>query len=190
MRRSCACRATRLRIREEHSLTECDRAGVLHRAGRKIGNADDVELAERILDAVVPVVKASPPARAASSANPVERQLVGRRADANRRCRRPILDGTRNRRRASPRDSVDIFGVVAKTTVCLPGPGRACRTSLPPFEIAWSPLIDHQRERRTSPCRLARRMTGTRGARRSLPSASPRTVGCWPCSDRSRAAYR
>ena len=30
-------------------LAECDRAGILHGTGREVGNADDVELAERYL---------------------------------------------------------------------------------------------------------------------------------------------
>ena len=44
-------------VEEERGLAERDRAGVLHRARFEVGNADQVELPERILDAVVLVVK-------------------------------------------------------------------------------------------------------------------------------------
>ena len=45
----------RSRIDEQQPLAEGDRAGVLHRAGGEVGDADDVELAERVLDAEVVV---------------------------------------------------------------------------------------------------------------------------------------
>ena len=47
----------RVGIDEQQPLAEGDRARVLHRAGREVRHRDDVELAERVLDAEVVVVE-------------------------------------------------------------------------------------------------------------------------------------
>ena len=78
-------------VEEQVGLAERDRAGVLHRSRREVGDADQVELHERILDAVV-AIKEFDRSHGSIEREVAERLQPRRRANADRDVVRAAAD--------------------------------------------------------------------------------------------------
>ena len=132
-------------VGQQQPLAEGDGAGVLHRPGGEVGDADDVELAEGVGDAEV-VVEELHLVFGGLQREGGELVLVGRGADANRRS----SAATPSRHTKSPTSSatryVDIFGVRAKVTRVLArfGPGRVGELAAVGDRRVGG--VDHQRD--------------------------------------------
>ena len=158
-----------LRVDQQQPLAEGDRAGVLHRARGEVRDRDDVELAERVLDAEVVVVEGE------LLLGGLERkrgqsELVRRRAHADRRAvgrARPadeVADDHGDEIRRHLRRRRERDGVLARLR------SRRIR-HLGAVRDRRVALVDHQRDLERGLVDRARRTTGRPGARRSPPSA-------------------
>ena len=126
-----------LLVGEECFLPEGDGAGVLHGTGGEIGHPDEIEFAERILDAG-PLVVEPDLLLGGFEREARERTLVRGRTDAQRDAVGRAIAAHKVADEQG-HEVPDIFWVRAKATVCLPASGPGVSDISAPFEMAVSP---------------------------------------------------